>query len=504
MEHAALLDAINLLTRSWEPWLVVPPGIVVGLIFSAIPGLTTSIAMAVFLPLTLYLDFLSAILFLSAVFTGGGFGSAVPAVLMNIPGSASAVATAFDGYPMTRQGRHSEALGFALMASTIGAFLGYLLLLVVVDVIGDYVIRLGPTEMFLIAVWGLTLIASFSRGQLARGLLAGLFGVLVGTVGMSSLGQIRGTFGSMHLLDGVAPIPALIGLFAASELFVLRRAAYIVEDATLRRPSLRGILRGVADTLRYPVVVVRGSLIGIGIGSIPGVGASVANLASYSVTRQRARDPESFGKGDCRGVIASESANSSAEGGSMATLLALGIPGGAGTAVMLSAFAMHDVTGGPRFIAEHADVVYAIILANFAQVLLLWLLGLGFVFVAASIVRVPISILVPSVMAVAILGAYALTGNMAGPVTVAVFALVGWWMRRYGYSVAAAVVGILLGRMVEGEMLRSYQISGGEVAYLLGRPVTCALFLLLVVTLVYPHLARVRRRAAPPADSSAA
>jgi len=488
IDFTAFASATDLLFGAWQPWLAVPPGLIIGLVFGAVPGLSVPVAMAVFLPLTAYMDFLSAMLFLTAIFTGGSFGGAIPAILMNVPGTASAVATAFDGYPMARQGRHSAALGLALAASTVGTAIGYVILFCFVSPIAEAVLMLGPVEMFVIAAWGLTLIAALGQGSFAKGLLAGLLGVLIGTIGMSARGDVRGTGGSMMLLDGVAAIPALIGLFAASELFRLIRSNYIVEDEGSRRLDFGAIVRGMGAAFRYPGVLIRGSLIGVIIGAIPGVGSSVANLVSYSETQRRAKDSSQFGKGDPRGVVASESANSSSEGGSMATLLALGIPGGGATAVMLGAFAMHNITGGPRFIGENKDLIYAIILGNFAQVGLLLVLGLGFVFIATGIVRVPVRYLVPSVIVLSIYGSFSLVGNMVGPVTVLVFAIIGWMMRRHTYPVAATVIGILLGRMAEGELLRSYQISGGDIGFILSRPIAMVLFLLLLVSLLYPLL----------------
>ncbi|SDX68479.1 putative tricarboxylic transport membrane protein [Albimonas donghaensis] len=503
IDATAFASALDLLTQSWQPWLVVPPGLLIGLIFGAVPGLSVPVAMAIFLPLTAYMDFLPAILFLTAIFTAGSFGGAIPAILVNVPGTAAAVATAFDGYPMAQAGRHSQALGLALAASTMGTAIGYVVLLLFVSPIAEAVLKLGPVEMFIIAIWGLTLIAALGGGRFSKGLLAGTLGVLLGLIGFSALGDMRGTMGQMALLDGVATTPALIGLFAASELFRLIRSNYIVEEEASRAISFRAILQGVALIVRHPFVWIRGGLLGVVIGAIPGVGSAVANLVSYSETKRRAKDSSRFGHGDPRGVTASESANSSSEGGSMATLLALGIPGGGATAVMLSAFAMHDVTGGPRFISENMNIIYGIILGNFAQVFLLMAVGLGFVFVASSVVRVPVRYLAPSVLALAVFGAYSLVGNISGPVTVMVFAVLGWFLRRHGYPVAAVVIGLLLGGMAEGELLRSYQISGGEVSYFLSRPVALVLATLLLASLLVP-LVRKGRAARAAAASRAA
>ena len=466
-----------------SPWLIVVPGILLGLLFGAIPGLQISMAMAIFLPMTLYMDFMQAMLFLTAIFTGGGFGGSIPAILMNIPGTSSAIATAFDGYPMSRKGQHNAALGVALGSSCIGVIVGYSILFLLIKPLSEIVLRIGPAEMTVVILWGITLIGSLSSGNLLKGVISGLAGLLVGTIGYSEAGVARGTFGSAYLLDGVPVIPAMIGMFAASELFRLVKTDYLVEDSAARKVSVRQILVGFRSALTYPWIVLRGSLIGVFVGSIPGVGSSVANLLSYMVTKRKDKDPDSFGKGNRSGVVASEAANSTSEAGSMATLLALGIPGGGATAVMLAAFAMHNITGGPQFIREETDIVYAIIIANFGQAFLLIGLGLILIPLLANVIKVPMSYLVPSVLAMAVFGAFGLTGDLSGPVTVLIFSIVGWVFKRYGYSVPAAVIGILLGGMAEDSVIYSYQISGGQWSYLLERPVALAILALLAVSL---------------------
>jgi putative tricarboxylic transport membrane protein len=235
--------------------------------------------------------------------------------------------------------------------------------------------------------------------------------------------------------------------------------------------------------MTYPRTILRGCIIGVFVGAVPGVGSSIANILSYIETKRKHPEPESFGKGNPAGVVASEAANSTSKGGSMATLLALGIPGGGATAVMLAAFAIHNITGGPQFIREQADIVYAIIIANFRQAFLLILLGLIFIPLLANVVKVPMHYLIPSVLAVAVFGSFGLTGNLVGPITMMVFAVVGWLFKRFNYSVPAAVIGILLGGMAEDSLIYSYQISGGQWSYLLERPVTLAIIILLVVSI---------------------
>lgn len=490
MDFNAAGQALQLLFSNWEPWLVVVPGMLIGLLFGAVPGLSTSMAMAIFLPATLYMDFLSAMLFLTAIFTGAGFGCAIPAILINIPGTSAAVATTFDGYPMAQRGEHNEALGLGLTASSVAEAISYILLFLLVEPISVAVLQLGATEMVVVALWGLTLIAALRDGNFARGLLAGVVGILLGTVGMNARGDLRGTLGSEYLLDGIPAVPALIAMFAAAELFNLMRKDYVVENPEARKVSFRRILKGVRQTFDYPTVLIRGSLVGVVIGAVPGVGSAVSNLMAYQEARRNAKDADTFGKGNPKGVVAAESANSSSEGGSMATLLALGIPGGGATAVMMAAFEMHNITGGPRFMQDHKDIVYAIIFGNFVQAMIIMVVGVALVYCAGTIVKVPVRVLVPSVMSLSIFGSYALTSSVAGPATLFVFSIVGWLMARYDYPVAATVVGLLLGRMTEGELLRSYQVSGGDFTFVFGRPITLVLIALLVLSSFGPLLIR--------------
>jgi putative tricarboxylic transport membrane protein len=494
IDFGALTAAFHLLGSSWQPWMVVIPGILIGLLVHAVPGLTTSMALAICLPLIPYMDFLEALIFMTAMYAGAVFGVALPAILLNVPGSASAVGTTFDGFPMARAGKHNEALGLALAASCFGQLIAYLLLLILAAPIAAFALKLGPPEMLVLSLWGLTLIARLRGRHFARGLLAGAFGLLLGTVGLSARGAPRGTLGIDLLLDGIPVVPAIVGLFAAAELFNLVGRDYIVEDLTQRHVNARRILAGMREALRHPGVLLRGALLGSGIGIVPG-GHAIANLLSYSEARRAATDPENFGKGDPRGILAAESANSSSEGGSMATLLALGIPTGGATAVMLVAFSMHNITGGPSFMRDHTDIVYAVILSSLAQVGVLALVGFAFTFVAGFVVKVRLRMLVPTVLALAVIGSYALAHNMAGPITLALFAVIGWLMQRFDYPVSAAVVGLLLGRLTEGALLRTYQMSGGEFGFMLTRPIALVMLLLLLGTSLIPYLRSVRARA---------
>jgi putative tricarboxylic transport membrane protein len=340
----------------------------------------------------------------------------------------------------------------------------------------------------------MVLLGSLGGKSLSRGLFAAGIGILVGTVGMNTAGYLRGTANIPELLNGVPTIPAMVGLLAASQLFALVNTTFLVEAEEDRKISLPRILAGGAMALRYPRTLLRGSIIGALVGAAPGVGSSISNLLSYAEARRVSDDRDSFGKGNPEGVIASESANSSSEGGSMATMLALGIPGGGATAILLAAFAMHNVVGGPRFMDQNRDIVYAIILSNFAQAVLLLFVGTAFVFAASSIVRLPLRFLIPCVLVMATMGSFAMEGSIAGPMALFAFAVLGWLMSSAGYPVAAVVVGLLLGRLIETELLRAWQLSGGDPAEILEHPAALVIVVLMLVSLAASAWRDRRRR----------
>lgn len=481
IDFQALGSAIHLLGGSYSAWLLIIPGLALGMVGGAIPGVSSALILAIVLPMTLWMNLLSSLIFMTAIYTGSAFGVAIPAILMGVPGSPAAVATSFDGYPMTQRGEHNLALGLALAASTLGHVGAYLILLVGIGPLSSAVLKLGPAEMLLLMLWGLTLIAALRGRYMSRGLLSGLVGILIASMGLSPRDVMRGTFGLPQLLDGVPVVSAMIGLFAAGELFNLAGSTYLIQQADQRKVKIREIARGALQALHHPVVILRGLLIGATVGGLPGVGAAVCNLLSYAETRRSDKHPESFGTGNPKGVIAGEAGSASSEAGSMATLLALGIPGGASSAVMLAALSLHNVYGGPQFLASSKNIVYAIILNNLVQGAVMIVLGFALIGIMAHVIKIPLRVLIPTILALATFGSYSLSGNMVGPITMVAFGFVGWLMQRYDYSVPACVVGLILGRKVETTLLQTYQISGGgQISYFLGRPIALTLLTLIL------------------------
>lgn len=494
IDTLAMLDAFELMGTSMASWGWIVPGLIIGLVFSAIPGVSITMAMAIVLPMSLYMEFFPAVVFLTSVYTGAGFGGSVPAILMNIPGSPASYATTFDGYAMAKKGMHNEALGYALFASTLCGLLGYVLLLLVIEPMANVVLKIGPLEMFTVALWGMLLLGSLGTRYVTRGLLAAVLGILFGMVGMNTAGFIRGTFEMPELLGGIATVPAMIGLLASGQLLNLASKDYILDAESARSVSLKKILAGCWGTFRYPGVLIRGSIIGIIIGAVPGVGSAVGNLIAYAEAKRTAKDSDTFGKGNPKGVIAAESAVASAEGGSMATMLALGIPGGGATAILLAAFMMHNIVPGPAFIEQQKSLVYAIILNNMVQAVLLLVVGIAFIYAACNIVRIRTRYVLPAILVIATMGTYAVEGSISGPITLFIFSVVGFALVRFDYPVAPVVVGLLLGRMLETEFLRSYQLTNGDITYVLERPATLAILAFMIFSFALTATSKRRQK----------
>lgn len=492
IDWLSLIDGWKML-MDWSILILIPIGVLIGVIIGSIPGFNIAMGMAIVLPFTFHMPVLSSIVLLSSMFTGSCFGGAISAILINTPGMESSIGTTFDGYPMTKNGQYNEALGIALGASTLGGLIGFIFLTLAVEPLANAVLRFGPPEMFLIAVMGLTLIASLSDSGFAKSILAGSFGILLGTVGMNPVGLERGTFGSYYLLDGFPVIPVMIGLFAISELLLLMDKKYIISKLEKKKMDLKKILNGFFYVFSRPIILLRSGTIGAFIGAIPGVGAAVANLVSYNVEKNRNKKKNNFGKGEPDGVLAAEAANSSSEGGSTATMLALGIPGGSATAILIGAFMLQGLVPGPRLFIDEKPLIYAFMGSNYLQLVILILLGLLVITFASNIVRIPTTILIPTILVMAVIGAFSLRGTLFDPFILLVFSIVGYFMRKNHFPVAAVVIGLILGKMADRELLRTYQMFDGNFFMYFTRPISVMMILVIIIALIIPLMKQVRR-----------
>lgn len=442
----------------WKPLLIIVLGVFVGILVGAMPGLSPSTGVALLVPFSYTMSPTLAIILLVSIYIAANYGGSITAVLINTPGTPAAAATAIDGYPMTLKGEAGKGLGTSLIASTVGGSFGVIILIVLAVPLAKLAVKFHPADYFALAIFGLTTVGSLGGGNVAKAMMAVLFGLLVNTVGIDPLsGVSRFTFGFEPLYDGFGLIPALIGLFALSVVFSgLEKGEtgkQVAETVSGKFPTLVEFWK-----IRY--TVMRSSVLGTIIGIFPGAGATIASFISYDLAKRTSKEPETFGKGAMAGVAASEAANSSSVGGALIPLLALGIPGSATDAVLIGALQLHDITPGPLLFDTNPEIVYGIFASLLIANVVMLVMGIYGVRVFAKVVEVPTNVLYPMIMAIALIGSFAVRNSFFDVITCFGFGVVGWIFKRYDYPVPPVVLGIVLGSLLEENFRRAVMMGG--------------------------------------------
>lgn len=473
-----LIESVGIvLTADVLAWMLV--GLIFGIVVGAVPGVGPNLGMAVILPLTVFLDGLTAIIMLICIYNGAMYGGSIASILINTPGNAAAAATTFDGYPMTRQGNALKALAISATSSSFSGILVIVVLLLASPLLISLVLLFGSPEYFLIAVLGLSLITVVSRGSMLKGLTAGSFGLLLTTVGIPVTNfEFRYTFGFVGLNDGISFVIALIGVFAIGEMIRLSS-----EEGSIakERVELEGsISDGVREVLvRNPVTFLKSAFIGMGIGAVPGSGASISNFISYGEAMRSENDADTFGNGDPRGVISAEAANNGTVIGSLIPTLSFGIPGSGATAILLGGLIMHGLRPGPDLFGSELYVTYSVLLALLVSNLVILLLGLFIVTRAGHyFTQVDTDLIIPVVISLAVVGSLSLRNNWFDALFVIAFGILGYYMYKHDYSLIAFVLGIVLGSIAEENLHRSLELGGWGIF------VDSPLSMLLVATIL--------------------
>ncbi len=468
-------------------------GAVLGLVMGAIPGLGGPVAIALLIPLTFHLRTEDAFIIMAATLGGVAFGGSVTAILLNIPGDAPNAATLLDGYPLAKQGRGGEAVTASALSSATGATIGIILFVILIPFVRPIVLSFWSPELFWLAVFGLAVLATVTRGSILSDLIAGAFGLVLAFHGLNAVtGSARFTWGTTYLLDGFTLIPVIIGLFAVAEMIKLvSEGRKIAEDGSVHG----GVVDGVKSVFNSKWTVIRGSIIGWFIGVVPGVGGTVANFVAYYQEVQWSNDPDSFGKGNIKGVIASEAANDAKDGGTMLPTLALGIPGSASTAVLLGAFLVHGIQPGPMLFDQHVDLIFIILFSLLFSNFVTSTIG---VLLANRLVRVtqtPTVVLAPVVLFISFVGAFMFRNNFGDIAIAGAFGVLGYLMIKFGMSRIILIIALILGPVAEANFHRSLQYSQGDFAIFYSRPISAVIIVLTVVILLLPVLqAQFRER----------
>ena len=455
-------------------------GVAVGIVFGAIPGLSATMAVALFLPVTYGMAPTSAMTMLMSLYIGGVSGGLISAILLRIPGTPSSVATCFDGHPLAAKGHAAKALGIGIVFSFIGTILSIIALMFISPMLARFAIRFGNFEYFSIALFSLTMIATLSGNSVVKGVFAGTLGFMFATVGIAPIDSARRfTFGSIQLMSGFDMLTVMIGLFAVGEIIAAARTSSRESEEVVTQPNMRNI-KGFGfsweEFKSQQFNMFRSTLIGVGIGILPGIGGGTANILAYSVAKNQSKYPEKFGTGVIDGVVASETSNNACIGGAMIPLLTLGIPGDTVTAMLLGGLMIHGITPGPRLFVEHTHLVYVIFaamtVASFAM-LFMEFYGLR---IFVKLLSIPKSILLPIIFCLCGVGAYGLNSRTFDMWSVILFGIIGFGFSSFKIPIAPFILGFILGPMAETNLRRGLMLSQNSITPLLQSPI-CLFFL---------------------------
>ena len=469
-------------------------GAVVGLIFGAAPGLTAPAAIALMIPLTYDMGLQTSLALLLGVYCSGYFAGSIPAILINTPGTPGNAATALDGYPMARSGQGDRAIALAIVGSFAGGITAMVLLATIAPTLAKFALSFTSVEYFSLALLGIVCVAGITQGSLVKGLAAALIGVLASTIGLDpTSGVPRMTFRIPELLAGVEIISALIGLFALSEMLMKAHrdqpAAEVV--TTSQRVS---VMRVLADFLANKWLTVKSALLGTFIGLLPGTGPAIGSWVAYGDAIRTARPGDRFGKGEPKGIIACETANNAVTGGAMVPLLTLGIPGDPVTAILIGALMIHGIEPGPFFIRDHGWLFVAIVVLLFMSNIWMVIIGLASRGVLAKVVQVPAHVLVPLICVMAAAGSFAVANSAFDVRMMFLFGVLGYLLVRFDFPVAAVVLGLVLGPILESNLRNALIGSQMDPTIFLRRPISLAILVSMVLLLVVWQ--RQERRAA--------
>ncbi|MGE0075130.1 MAG: tripartite tricarboxylate transporter permease [Sphaerochaetaceae bacterium] len=469
-------------------------GVTIGIIFGALPGLTTVAGLSMFLPVTYVMASNIGLSMLTAIYIGGISGGLISAILLNIPGTPASIATCFDGAPMAKKGQAGKALGLGVFGSLIGTIIGVLVMVVLSPTLAIFTLKFGPWEYFSVTFFALTLISTLTGKSVVKGLLSALFGMMVATIGLSPIDSAkRYTFGSLQLTSGFHLLIVLVGLYAISE--VLSTAAAKQEQVKVLDYKMKGLGFTRKDLKGNWVNLIRSSLIGLGIGILPGIGGSTSNIIAYSVAKNSSKHPEKFGTGIADGILASESSNNASVGGAMIPLLTLGIPGDGATAILLGGFMLHGMQPGPLLFQTNGDTVYHIfasmILGTFFMAILMWAGMRMFV----KILKVPTHILIPLIVVLCSIGAYALSNRVFDMWGLILFGILGLAMSKFKVPVPPFILGFILEGALETNLRRGLEYSNGNVMDVFTRPISAVFLILTVLSLGSTIIKQIRHSA---------
>ncbi len=453
-------------------------GVGAGIAFGAMPGLSVNMGLALLFPLTFTFQGMGGILILIGIYCGAIYGGSISAILLKTPGTPASVATTLDGYPMaTVLKQPGRALGLSTLASTFGGIFSTICLIIMAPQLAKVSLQFSKPEYFALAIFGLSIITSVSSGSVIKGIMGGVIGLFLATVGIDAMsGEIRFTLDTTYLLGGVSFIPILIGLFAFAQMLTTVEEYYHKQTGLQQEVKLDRVLPSWSDFKRVFWTLVRSSFIGTFIGCVPGTGGDIASFVSYDQAKRWSSHKEKFGTGEPEGVCAPEAGNNAVSGGAFIPVLTLGIPGDGATAIMLGALMVQGLQPGPLLFVEKAPDVYAIFIGLLLANVIMSLLGFSLIKLFVKVVNVPTEILLPIIIMLTFVGTYSYNHSMNDVYLMVAAGIIGYFLNKTEFSMSAIVIGIILGGMAEQNFVGSLIMSDGSFSVFWTRPI-CLLFL---------------------------
>jgi putative tricarboxylic transport membrane protein len=483
---------------SLETLLLMLVGTFGGLIIGALPGLSAFTALAIMLPFTFGMNPISGLCFLVSVYVGGSSGGLISAVLLGIPGTPSSIATCFDGYPMAKQGKSKTALSAAIISSFVGGIFGAIVLSFIGPYIAQFALKLSSYDYFGIILFALTTVSSLAGKNMVKGLMACLLGVCLACVGTDGLSSVyRYTFGITKLSNGFSLVPVLIGLFAVSQIMATAR-----DKASQKSLDFSGTNQNEGarftfkDYFKRIKMIIPVSLMGLLIGILPGLGGNISNLMAYSYAKKTSKHPETFGKGEIDGIIASETANNATVGGAMIILLTLGIPGDNATSIILAGFQMNDIAPGPLLFKTQGELVYAILAGFVVANILFFVMEYFGLPIFTKMLSIPSMLLLPIVIVCCFVGSYCANNNTLDIFIMVVFGIIGYILKEHEFPLAPMVVGFILAPMLELYLRRSLMKTDGQWLPIISSPIAAICIFATILTIGFSIYKAVKTPAA--------
>lgn len=470
-------------------------GTVVGIVIGALPGLSVNMGIALLFPLTFAFQGIGGILMLLGIYCGAIYGGSISAILLNTPGTPASAATTLDGYPMAvKHGEPGRALGLSTFASTFGGIFSTICLVIFSPQLAKVAVQFSKPEYFALAVFGISIITSVSSKSVLKGLIGGLIGLFIATIGIDAMsGMLRFTFGTTYLMGGISFIPILIGLFAFSQVLASvedsYKKKYIKHNVKIKR-----VFPTFKDLKRVAVTLLRSSFIGTFIGCVPGTGGDIASFISYDQAKRWSKYKDNFGNGEPEGIVAPESGNNAVSGGAMIPMLTLGIPGDGATAIMLGAFLVQGLQPGPLLFTQHAPEVYTVFIGLLVANIVMGFFGFSLIRLFVKVINIPNEILLPIIFTLTFVGAYSYNNSIIDVFIMVAAGFLGYFMNKMDFSMSSIVIGIILGSLAEANFRGALIMSDGNLSIFFSRPICAAFLIVAIASLLSPLYAPLVKR----------